>query len=62
MGLPAFLSLLQVDLSSRHEMIKLLTGQDLGAWAMKTPPQLSIMPAKKNKIIYKEFTIPWIIY
>jgi hypothetical protein len=39
-----------MDLSSKQEMMKLLTGQDLlGAWVMKTPPQLSIMPTRKYK-------------
>jgi hypothetical protein len=50
MGLPAFLSFNQTDLSSKQEMMKLLTGQDLlGTWVMKTPPQLSIMPGIKYK-------------
>jgi len=46
-GLPDFLSLDQQALSSKQDMIKLLTGQDLvAAWVMKTPPQLSIIPVK----------------
>jgi hypothetical protein len=46
-GLPDFLSLDQEALSSKQDMIKLLTGQDLvGACVMKTPPQLSIIPVK----------------
>lgn len=49
-GLPDFLSLDQQALSSKQDMIKLLTGQDLvAAWVTKIPPQLSIIPAKKHK-------------
>jgi hypothetical protein len=51
-----------MDLLSKQDMMKLLTGQDLlGAWVMKTPPQLSIMPAIEHKT-YEEFIPFWITY